>query len=111
MEQAPHGVRCYGVCPHPVNTAWTYKETSSLDAKMKKHRFRLYLKPVRVLRKKQQMYIALISDKASYLTGTLYTVDGGITIAKGPVENEVINDMAEPYRGELYLYHTLERHM
>ena len=55
------------------------------------------------------MCIFLISDEASYVTGILNTLDGGITIA--PVGIAVINDMAEPYRGELYLYHTLERHM
>ena len=36
MEQAQYGVRANCVCPGPIDTAWTHKETGAVDAEIEK---------------------------------------------------------------------------
>src|SRR5690606_41923754 len=36
VEQARHGVRANCICPGPVDTAWTHKETGPMNRKMEK---------------------------------------------------------------------------
>ena len=48
----------------------------------------------------------LASDQASYVTGALYFVDGGTTIAKGPVGDLVPRRLRKGPKGELDLEHS-----
>src|SRR6185437_6454482 len=36
VEQAQNGVRANCVCPGPIDTAWTHKETGPMDKEMEK---------------------------------------------------------------------------
>jgi len=106
VEQAPHGVRANCVCPGPIDTAWTHKETGPMDKEMET----MLIQATPLARRGTTEEVAnvfafLASDEASYVTGALYVVDGGITIAKGPVGDKVAKaDRKEPL-GELTLKH------
>src|SRR5215211_5295589 len=85
VEQAKYGVRANCVCPGPIDTAWTHKETGPMT---KRHEA-LFIAGTPLARRGTpeevaNVYLFLASDEASYVTGALYMVDGGITVAKGP---------------------------
>src|SRR3954463_7552091 len=107
VEQAPNGVRANCVCPGPIDTAWTHKETGPMDKNMEK----TLIQAVPLARRGTpeevaNLYAFLASDEASYITGALYVVDGGTTIAKGPVGDQVPKENRQPPAGELKLEHS-----
>jgi len=84
-EQARYGVRANVVGPGPIDTAWTHKETGPMTGKMEKTMQAATLMGRRGTPEEvANVYAFLASDEASYVTGALYMVDGGITIAHGP---------------------------
>ena len=102
VEQAKYGVRANCVCPGPVDTSWTHKETGPMDAKMEKSL--IAATPLGRRGTPEEManvYAFLASDEASYVTGALWLADGGITPAKGPVGMEAGRDVAKQPQGEL----------
>jgi len=107
VEQAKHGVRANCVCPGPIDTAWTHKETGPMDRKMEIG----LVQAVPLARRGTpeevaNVYAFLASDEASYVTGALYYVDGGTTVAKGPVGDEVPKYLRHEPRGTLELKHS-----
>lgn len=109
VEQAKYGIRANCVCPGPIDTAWTHKETGPMT---KKHES-LIIGATPMGRRGTpeevaNVYLFLASAEASYITGALFPVDGGITAAKGAVGMEAKDKVTEQPQGELDLGHSME---
>ncbi|SIQ55561.1 SDR family NAD(P)-dependent oxidoreductase [Pontibacter lucknowensis] len=111
VEQSQFGVRVNVVGPGPIDTAWTHKSTGPMDKKMVKT-----MKVATPMGRRgspeevANVYCFLASDEASYVTGALYMVDGGITVTKGPVGEEADSSMKKQPKGDLDLEHSKEGH-
>lgn len=109
VEQAKYGVRANCVCPGAIDTAWTHKETGPMKAKHEK----MIIEGTPMGRRGTpeeiaNAYLFLASDEASYVTGALFSVDGGITISKGSIGKEAQSEVSEQPAGELNLAHGQE---
>ncbi len=83
-EQGKYGVRANCVCPGPVDTAWTHKETGPMSAEMEEQTLAGTVLGRRGTPEEIANVFAFVaSDEASYMTGSQVFVDGGTTIAKG----------------------------
>ena len=83
-EQGKHGVRANCVCPGPVDTSWTHKETGPMDRKTEKTLTGATAFGRRATTEEvANVYAFLASDEASYVTGALWLVDGATTIVHG----------------------------
>jgi NAD(P)-dependent dehydrogenase (short-subunit alcohol dehydrogenase family) len=107
VEQAAHGVRANVVCPGPIDTAWTHKSTGPMDSELAT----MVVQATPMGRRGTPEEVAnvfcfLASDEASYVTGALYTVDGGITVAKGPVGAKANAHFKKEPKGRLPLRHS-----
>lgn len=110
-EQAAYGVRCNIVGPGPIDTAWTHRETGPMDKKMEKTNKQANLTGrIGTAEEVANVYLFLASDEASFVTGALYMVDGGITIAKGAAGDDASSSFKDEPDGELKLKHTMEGH-
>jgi NAD(P)-dependent dehydrogenase (short-subunit alcohol dehydrogenase family) len=109
VEQAKYGVRANCVCPGAVDTAWTRKETGPMDRQMEKQIIAATPLGRRGTPEEiANVYAFLASDEASYVTGALWSVDGGITIGKGAVGKQTPSRIAEPPSEHLDLEHSHE---
>ena len=108
-EQAANGVRVNAVCPGAVDTAWTRKETgpfSKVDEVMFKA-----ATPMGRRGTPEEMASAavfLASDEASYITGHLLYVDGGLSTSNGPLGVQADSRLSEQPEGEIALAHQYE---
>lgn len=109
VEQAKYGIRANCVCPGPIDTAWTHKETGPMDAKMEQNLVAATPMGRRGTPEEiANVFAFLASDMASYVTGALWSVDGGTIVGKGPVGNEVPRNLQKEPEGELQLEHSLD---
>lgn len=93
-EQAKNGVRANIVAPGAIDTAWTHKETGPMNEEMEKTMVNATPMGRRgTVEEVANVYLFLASDEASYVTGSVYSVDGGITIGKGAVGQQVPDEM------------------
>jgi len=106
VEQGKNGVRANCVCPGPIDTAWTHKETGPMDKEMEAALIQATPLARRgTTEEVANVYAFLASDEASYVTGALYVVDGGTTVAKGPVGDLVPKSLRKEPSGRLKLQH------
>lgn len=110
-EQAKYGVRANCVGPGPIDTAWTHKETGPMTSKMEKQT----VEGVPMGRRGTpeevaNVYLFLASDDASYVTGAIYFVDGGVTISKSSSGADVPSDLKKEPVGDLTLEHSKDGH-
>jgi NAD(P)-dependent dehydrogenase (short-subunit alcohol dehydrogenase family) len=109
VEQAQYGIRANCVCPGPIDTAWTRKATGPMEGKDEK----MMIAGTPMARRGTpeevaNIYAFLASDEASYVTAAMWTVDGGITAAKGPIGKLAGSDVKKEPEGELNLEHSME---
>jgi NAD(P)-dependent dehydrogenase (short-subunit alcohol dehydrogenase family) len=109
VEQAKYGIRANCVCPGGIDTAWTHKDKGP----MKEKHEQMIISGTPMGRRGSpeevsNVYLFLASDEASYVTGALFCVDGGITIGKGPVGKEAEKEVKKPPRGVLHLSHSMD---
>ena len=107
VEQAKHGVRANCVCPGPVDTAWTHTDEGG---PMNEAMTEMLVKATPLARRgtteeMANVYAFLASDEASYVTGALWLVDGGITVAHGNIGEQTPENVAQQPAGTLALRH------
>jgi NAD(P)-dependent dehydrogenase (short-subunit alcohol dehydrogenase family) len=110
-EQAKYGIRANCVGPGPIDTAWTHKETGPMSAQMEKQTVEGVPMGRRgTTEEVANVYLFLASDEASYVTGSIYFVDGGVTISKSSSGAQVPADLKKEPAGELDIKHSKDGH-
>ncbi len=109
LEQIKYGVRANVVCPGPTDTQWHDTDVSPMTVEMESD----ILKGTPMGRHGNPEEIAnvfafLASDEASFVTGALYFVDGGISIGRGPAGEYVTEKYKIIPAGKLKLKHSKE---
>ena len=101
-EVARHGITVNAICPGPVDTAWTHEETGPMDHEMEKSIIAATPMARRGTPEEiANVYAFLASDEASFVTGALWVVDGGITVGKGAIGEQTPEVIRKAPEGRL----------
>lgn len=107
-EQGKYGVRANCVCPGPIDTAWTHKETGPMNVDMEAMTLAGTVLGRRGTPEEMaNVYAFLASDEASFVTGALWFADGGTTIAKGGPGAQVPDALRQQPQPTLPLAHSV----
>ena len=107
LEQAPHGVRANCVCPGAIDTAWTRGADSPIgQAEQAGIGAMIPLGRRGTPEEMANIFAFLASDEASYVTGSLWLADGGVTPAKSDIGAQVPADLRRAPHGALPLRHS-----
>jgi NAD(P)-dependent dehydrogenase (short-subunit alcohol dehydrogenase family) len=107
LEQAVHGVRANCVCPGAVDTAWTRAGLGPMNKEIADSIEQMVPLGRRGTPEEiANVFAFLASDEASYVTGSLVLVDGGVTPAKGAAGAHVPAELRRPPQGTLPLRHS-----
>ncbi|QPC80502.1 SDR family oxidoreductase [Phototrophicus methaneseepsis] len=106
-EQAKHGVRANVVCPGPTWTSWHKPEGPTGMTKEMEEQIQSAVPLGRhgSTEEVANVYCFLASDEASFVTGSLYFADGGITIGRGNVGEQVPDELRQRPKGNLDIDH------
>lgn len=109
LEQARYGVRANVVCPGATMTQWHDTSVSSMTEEMEQQIKRSiplgrHADPEEIA----NVFAFLASDRASFVTGALYFVDGGVSIARGTPGDKVPDSLRMPPEGRVRLQHQME---
>jgi NAD(P)-dependent dehydrogenase (short-subunit alcohol dehydrogenase family) len=109
LEQARYGVRANVVCPGATMTQWHDTSVSSMTEEMEQQIKRSvplgrHADPEEVA----NVFAFLASDRASFVTGALYFVDGGVSISRGTPGDKVPGELRKLPEGRIHLRHQME---
>jgi NAD(P)-dependent dehydrogenase (short-subunit alcohol dehydrogenase family) len=111
VEQAKYGVRANCVCPGPIDTSWTRKEAGPMNKTMEKQMVSSTVMGRRGTPEEvANVYLFLASDESSFVTGSLYTVGGGVTVAKGAIGDQADPVMKSQPQGDVEMEHAYDGH-
>lgn len=106
LEQAPYGVRANAVCPGPTETSWHNPKHSGMTAETEKMiESATPLGRHATTEEVANVYAFVASDEASFVTGAMYFVDGGVSIGRGPVGDQVPKKLRKQPDGVLDIDH------
>ena len=102
-------MRANCVCPGHTNTRWHDTKVSPMTEEMEKDIIKgtplgRHANPEEVA----NVFAFLASEEASFVTGALYFVDGGISIGRGPAGDYIPKKLRKPPTGKLKLKHSKE---
>jgi 3alpha(or 20beta)-hydroxysteroid dehydrogenase len=79
LEFAEQGIRVNAVCPAPISGRMMESIEGNLGAEQESFKQMIPLNRYGTPQEVANLIVMLLSDEASYLTGGVYTVDGGLT--------------------------------
>ncbi|WMJ72000.1 SDR family NAD(P)-dependent oxidoreductase [Cytophagaceae bacterium ABcell3] len=109
VEEGPNGIRANVVCPGPITTEMTSPEKGAMNEELNKQ-----MKNGTVFGRKgtaeeaANVYAFLASEEATFVTGSLYKVDGAMTLTTGLVGEKASDEVKENPKGKLMLKHEVE---
>ncbi len=109
LEQAKYGVRANCVCPGIIDTAWTTPGKGPMSRDMAGSLVSgIPMGRLGMPEEIANVFAFLASDEASYVTGALWLVDGGVTPGNGNSGENVPEELRRAPKGVLPLKHSFD---